>query len=103
MAQYALYAGKETPGEADSPFPETSGHLRGRKKSTVIGPIDQGKYQAVRLTSTPCQFFGRAEFQSLLDDLLLTVLTDHREDFSNIKPAVFIDTREVAGFPCERI
>ena len=56
-----------------------------------------------KLTSAPRQFLGRTKFQSLFDDFLLPVLTDHGEDFSNIKPAIFIDTREVARLSSEWI
>lgn len=63
--------------------------------------IDQGL--AWKLTSTPRQFLGRTEFQSLFDDLLLSMLTDHGEDFSNIKPAILIDACEVARLSCEWI
>lgn len=57
----------------------------------------------MKLTSAPRQLLGRTKFQSLFDDIILPVLTDHREDFSNIKPAIFIDTCEVAGLSCEWI
>lgn len=56
-----------------------------------------------KLTSTPRQFLRRTEFQSLFDDLLLSVLTDHGEYFSNIKPAILIDTCEVTRLSCEWI
>lgn len=56
-----------------------------------------------KLTSAPHHFLGRTKFQSLFDNFLLPVLTDHGEDFSNIKPAIFIDTSEVARLSSEWI
>lgn len=39
----------------------------------------------------------------MFDDLLLPKLTDHRKDFSNIKPAILIDACEISSLSCERI
>ena len=61
------------------------------------------KWLPGKLTSTPRHFLGWTEFQSLFNDLLLSVLTDHGEYFSNIEPAILIDTCEVARLSCEWI
>ena len=66
--------------------------------------IDEEHYFSLgKLTSTPRHLLRRTEFQSLFDDFFLSVLTDHGEDFSNIKPAILIDTCEVARLSCEGI
>ena len=72
--------------------------------STMSFSIDEEVGRSLKiLTSAPRQFLGRTKFQSLFNDPLLPVLTDHGKDFSNIKPAVLVDACEVARLSCEWI
>ena len=82
--------------------PETNDRLRGKYCQSQIFELVTDEYQG-ELTSAPRQFLRRTKFQSLFNDLLLPVLTDHWKHFPNIEPDIFVDACEVARLSCERI
>ena len=83
-------------------FLETNDRLRGKYCQSRIFELVTDEYQG-ELTRAPRQFSGRTKFQSLFNDLLLPVLTNHWKNFSNIEPAIFVNACEIARLSCERI
>ena len=83
-------------------FPETNDRLRGKYCQSRIFEVVTDEHQG-ELTSAPRQFFRRTKFQSLFNDLLLPVLTNHWKHFPNVEPDIFVDACEIARLSCERI
>ena len=82
--------------------PETNDRLRGKYCQPRIFELVTDEYQG-ELTSAPRQLLRRTKFQSLFNDLLLPVLTNHWKYFPNVEPDILVDACEIARLSCERI